>query len=61
MIVNGQRVMWLWRNGDHWLAYDNPYPTLPGSADPATLGEPEFVVTAIEGDPDTLRRLKSPQ
>ena len=31
--------LWLWKNGDHFLAFDNPYPTHDGG-DPMTLGEP---------------------
>jgi hypothetical protein len=31
--------LWLWKNGDHYLAFDNPCPTYSGG-DPMTLGEP---------------------
>jgi hypothetical protein len=31
--------LWLWKNGDHYLAFDNEYPTFDGG-DPMTLGEP---------------------
>jgi hypothetical protein len=39
----GGQAFWLWRNGDHWLAFDTPHPTLPGG-DPRVLGEPEFAL-----------------
>lgn len=31
--------IWLWKNGDHYLAFDSEYPRLP-NGDPAVLGEP---------------------
>jgi hypothetical protein len=31
--------LWLWENGDHYLAYAHEYPTY-GGGDPMTLGEP---------------------
>ncbi len=31
--------LWLWKNGDHHLAFDNLYPCYPGG-DPMVLGEP---------------------
>lgn len=33
------RELWLWRNGDHFLAFDNEFPCHP-NGDPMTLGEP---------------------
>ena len=35
--------LWLWRNGDHYLAYDNPMPCYPDGGDPLVLGEPAAV------------------
>lgn len=32
--------LWLWRNGDHFLAFDNPMPCYPDGGDPLVLGEP---------------------
>lgn len=32
--------LWLWRNGDHFWAFDSLYPTRMDCDDPATLGEP---------------------
>jgi hypothetical protein len=34
------RKLWVWRNGDHLLAYDNEFPCYKGGGDPLTLGEP---------------------
>lgn len=31
--------LWLWKNGDHYWAFDNAYACHPGG-DPMTLGEP---------------------
>jgi hypothetical protein len=31
--------LWLWKDGDHYLAFDSEYPTYDGG-DPKTLGEP---------------------
>lgn len=36
--------LWLWKNGDHYLAFDNEYPCQP-CGDPMVLGEPS--ATAI--------------
>lgn len=33
------KKLWLWKNGDHFLAFDSPCPTFDGG-DPMTLGEP---------------------
>jgi hypothetical protein len=32
--------LWLWKNGDHYLAYTNEYPCESQGGDPLTLGEP---------------------
>ncbi len=32
--------LWLWKNGDHFLAYAHEYPCIEPDGDPATLGEP---------------------
>jgi hypothetical protein len=32
--------LWLWRNGDHYLAYEHEYPCYSDGGDPLTLGEP---------------------
>lgn len=34
------RKLWLWKAGDHFLAFDNEYPCYEGGGDPLTLGEP---------------------
>lgn len=36
---DGQTV-WLWRNGDHYLAFAHECPCYPDGGDPLTLGEP---------------------
>jgi hypothetical protein len=44
--------LWLWKNGDHYLAFDNAYPCHPGG-DPITLGEPSaiaFLHPSINGN-----------
>ncbi len=35
-----ERRLWLWRNGDHFWAFDHLYPGRTDCGDPATLGEP---------------------
>jgi hypothetical protein len=37
--ANGQKL-WLWRNGDHYLAFEHLYPCFTPGGDPMTLGEP---------------------
>lgn len=32
--------IWVWRNGDHFLAYSHEYPCVSPHGDPCTLGEP---------------------
>lgn len=39
--INTALRVWLWHDGDHWLAYDSEFPKLP-NGDPATVGEPEY-------------------
>lgn len=34
------RRLWLWKNGDHFWAFDNEYPCYDLGGDPKTLGEP---------------------
>lgn len=46
---DGQKL-WLWRNGDHFLAFDQEYPTHDGN-DPMTLGEPVGVALFRCSDP----------
>ncbi len=36
---DGQKI-WLWKNGDHFLAYAHEYPCYPDGGDPLVLGEP---------------------
>jgi hypothetical protein len=43
-LLDGTKL-WLWKNGDHFLAFDNEYPCFSPGGDPMTLGEP--VGTAI--------------
>jgi hypothetical protein len=42
--------LWLWKNGDHFLAFDNPCPTYDGG-DPMTLGEPIGVAILTPSTP----------
>lgn len=35
-----RQIVWLWKNGDRYLAYDHLYPVYPDGGDPLTLGEP---------------------
>jgi hypothetical protein len=37
--VAGEKL-WLWKNGDHYLAYRHLYPCFTPGGDPMTLGEP---------------------
>lgn len=51
-MMEQNKKLWLWRNGDHFLAFDNPYPTYDGG-DPMTLGEPvgfAIFIPSTEGD-----------
>lgn len=32
--------LWLWKNGDHYLAYEHEYPCYEQGGDPLTVGEP---------------------
>jgi hypothetical protein len=45
------RKLWLWRNGDHFLAFDNPCPCYPGPGDPLTLGEPTAIAILTPSTP----------
>ena len=38
-VVEGTKL-WLWKNGDHYLAYRHLYPCYEPGGDPMTLGEP---------------------
>ena len=38
--VLDKQMLWLWKNGDHYLAFDNLYPCFTQGGDPMTLGEP---------------------
>ena len=40
--VADKQILWLWKNGDHYLAFDNLYPCFTQGGDPMTLGEPHF-------------------
>jgi len=35
--------LWLWKNGDHYLAFGSAYPCFEPGGDPMTLGEPAAV------------------
>ncbi len=35
-----EQKLWLWRNGDHFLAFEHLYPCFTPGGDPMTLGEP---------------------
>lgn len=37
------KQLWLWRNGDHYLAFEHLYPCYSPGGDPMTLGEPAAV------------------
>lgn len=39
VLTDGQEL-WLWRNGDHMLAFQHLYPCFTPGGDPMTLGEP---------------------
>jgi hypothetical protein len=52
------KKLWLWKNGDHYYAFDNPFPCHPGG-DPMTLGEPTtFAIfrTSVNGNPKPEKR-----
>ena len=34
------QTLWLWQNGDHFLAFEHLYPCYSPGGDPMTLGEP---------------------
>lgn len=51
---DGQKL-WLWRNGDHYLAYMHEYPTEDGG-DPLTLGEPVAIAVFRVSDPPASRQ-----
>lgn len=38
-VVEGEKL-WLWKNGDHFLAFRHLYPCFEPDGDPMTLGEP---------------------
>ena len=38
--VDNDDVLWLWKNGDHMLAFRHLYPCYSPGGDPMTLGEP---------------------
>lgn len=42
--------LWLWKDGDRLLAFDNPCPTY-GGGDPMTLGEPIGVAIFTSSTP----------
>jgi hypothetical protein len=48
-VKDGQKL-WLWRNGDHFLAFAHEFPTY-GGGDPMTLGEPVGVAIFRVSDP----------
>lgn len=33
-------TLWLWKNGDHYLAFAHEYPCYEPDGDPMTLGQP---------------------
>jgi hypothetical protein len=43
--------LWLWKNGDHYLAFDNPCPCYPDGGDPLVLGEPVGVALLTPSTP----------
>lgn len=48
----GETTLWLWRNGDHYWAFDSLYPTRLDCDDRATLGEPVAWATLKRTKPD---------
>jgi|SRR5689334_7652109 len=46
--------LWLWKNGDHFLAFTNPYPCFTPGGDPMTLGEPAGVAVFRESHERSL-------
>ncbi len=34
------KKLWLWKNGDHFWAFEHLYPKVSPHGDPCTLGEP---------------------
>lgn len=47
--------LWLWKNGDHTLAYAHEYPCYETGGDPLTLGEPVGVAIFKESSPRAVR------
>jgi hypothetical protein len=43
--------LWLWKNGDHYLAYDNPMPCYPDGGDPLVLGKPAAIAFLMPSTP----------
>lgn len=39
-VASGEMKLWLWKNGDHYLAFEHLYPCFTPGGDPMTLGEP---------------------
>ena len=37
------KTFWLWRNGNHYLAFEHEYPCYSPGGDPMVLGEPAAV------------------
>jgi len=38
--MQDETTLWLWKNGDHYLAFEHLYPCFTPGGDPMTLGEP---------------------
>jgi len=57
-IQHGQKL-WLWKNGDHFLAFAHEVPTY-GGGDPMTLGEPAALAIFQVSDPPDDRPASGP-
>jgi hypothetical protein len=46
--------LWLWRNGNHYLAFNQEHPCVSLGGDPCTLGEPAAMAIIVSRHPDAL-------
>ena len=52
-MIDKPMKLWLWRNGDHFLAFDNPMPCYPDGGDPLVLGEAAAIAILTPSTPAT--------
>lgn len=53
--------IWVWRDGDHFLAYSHEYPCVSPHGDPCTLGEPAgyaFLLPSFPRAPATKKAVR---